>query len=157
MKFLLIMNLLHIADICRMGCGVIALDNNLLMATKLLGAQAGRTLDTITREVLCGGTNVQYAEGQVSARHLLVGGKPEGNHYLTVDCIKRAVRTLKSQNAEKIDEIVDEAVNLYNDLKQRSNHPEGNKRAFYTGLTKEMFEKLDELCEKLSAAVSKQA
>ena len=80
-----------------------AVDNNLLMATKLLGAQAGRTLDTITREVLCGGTNVQYAAGQVSARHLLVGGKEEGNHYLTVDCIKRAVRTLKSQNAEKID------------------------------------------------------
>ncbi len=80
-----------------------AVDNNLLMATKLLGAQAGRTLDTITREVLCGGTNVQYGAGEVSARHLLVGGKEEGNHYLTVDCIKRAVRTLKSQNAEKID------------------------------------------------------
>lgn len=29
-----------------------AIDNNLTMATKLLGAQAGRTLDTITREVL---------------------------------------------------------------------------------------------------------
>ena len=80
-----------------------AVDNNLLMATKLLGAQAGRTLDTITREVLCGGTNVQYGAGDVSARYLLVGGKEEGNHYLTVDCIKRAVRTLKAQNAEKID------------------------------------------------------
>jgi len=80
-----------------------AIDNNLLMATKLLGAQAGRTLDTITREVLCGGTNVQYGAGEVSARNMLVGGKEEGNHYLTVDCIKRAVRTLKSQNAEKID------------------------------------------------------
>lgn len=80
-----------------------AIDNNLLMATKLLGAQAGRTLDTITREVLCGGTNVQYGENSVSARHLLRGGLPEGNDYLTVDCIKRAVRTLKSQNAEKID------------------------------------------------------
>ena len=79
-----------------------AIDNNLLMATKLLGAQAGRTLDTITREVLCGGTNVQYGAGEVSARHLLVGGQAQGNHYLTVDCIKRAVRTLKRQNAEKI-------------------------------------------------------
>ena len=36
-----------------------AIDNNLTMATKLLGAQAGRTLDTITREVLVGGDNVQ--------------------------------------------------------------------------------------------------
>ena len=38
-----------------------AIDNNLVQATKLLGSQAGRTLDTITREVLNGGTNVQYA------------------------------------------------------------------------------------------------
>lgn len=38
-----------------------AIDNNVLQAAKLLGSQAGRTLDTITREVLCGGTNVIYA------------------------------------------------------------------------------------------------
>ena len=35
-----------------------AVDRNVEQCTKLLGAQAGRTLDTITREVLCGGTNV---------------------------------------------------------------------------------------------------
>ena len=80
-----------------------AIDNNLCMATKLLGSQAGRTLDTITREVLVGGTNVQYAEGQVSARCQLEGGKADGNHYLTVDAIRKAVRFLKNQNAEKID------------------------------------------------------
>ncbi len=79
-----------------------AVDNNLCLATKLLGAQAGRTLDTISREVLAGGTNVQYGSGAVSARYLLTGGKESGNHYLTVDCIRRAVRFLKSQNAEKI-------------------------------------------------------
>ena len=37
-----------------------AIDNNLVQATKLLGAQAGSTLDTITREVLNGGTNVMF-------------------------------------------------------------------------------------------------
>ncbi len=79
-----------------------AVDNNLCMATKLLGAQAGRTLDTISREVLAGGTNVQYGENAVSARYLLTGGQASGNHYLTVDCIRRAVRFLKSQNAERI-------------------------------------------------------
>ncbi len=79
-----------------------AVDNNLCMATRLLGAQAGRTLDTISREVLAGGTNVQFGENAVSARHLLTGGKESGNHYLTVDCIRRAVRFLKSQNAERI-------------------------------------------------------
>ena len=80
-----------------------AIDNNLCMATKLLGSQAGRTLDTISREVLVGGTNVQYAEGQVSSRGQLQGGKAEGNHYLTVDAVRKAVRFLKNQNAEKID------------------------------------------------------
>lgn len=79
-----------------------AIDNNLVQATKLLGSQAGRTLDTITREVLNGGTNVQYAEGQVSNRSALVGGAADGNHYLTVDAIRRAVRFLKVMNAPRI-------------------------------------------------------
>lgn len=79
-----------------------AIDNNLVQATKLLGSQAGRTLDTITREVINGGTNVQYAEGQVSSRATLVGGQASGNHYLTVDAVRRAVRFLKVMNAPKI-------------------------------------------------------
>ena len=59
------------------------------------------------------------------------------------------------KDAEEISNIVDETVDLYNDLKQRSNHPERNKRAFYNALTKEMFEKLDALCEKLSSVIAK--
>ena len=80
-----------------------AIDNNLVEATKLLGDQAGRTLDTIIREVLAGGTNVQFAEGQVDSRDALTGGKADGNHYLTVDAVRKAVRTLKRQNAKTID------------------------------------------------------
>ena len=81
-----------------------AIDNNLVQATKLLGSQAGRTLDTITREVLVGGTNVQYAEGQVTSRADLVGGSAtdSDNHYLTVTAIRKAVRFLKVMNAPKI-------------------------------------------------------
>jgi len=81
-----------------------AIDNNLVQATKLLGSQAGRTLDTITREVLCGGTNVLYANGGQS-RGTLVGGSATAanNNYLSVDDIKRAVRKLKKMNARKID------------------------------------------------------
>ena len=71
-----------------------AIDNNMVQATKLLGNQAGSTLDTITREVLNGGTNVVYAGG-VSGREALADN-------LTVDDIKKAVRALKTQNAEKI-------------------------------------------------------
>ena len=82
-----------------------AIDNNLCMATKLLGSQAGRTLDTISREVLVGGTNVQYGEGKISSREQIVGGSDNDgeNCYLTVDAIRKAVRFLKNQNAEKID------------------------------------------------------
>ena len=61
------------------------------------------------------------------------------------------------KDSDEIAQIIDEAVELYNDLKHRACHPEGAKKAYYNALTKEMFEKLDELCEKLSSAVSKQA
>lgn len=80
-----------------------AIDNNLVQATKLLGNQAGETLDTITREVLNGGTNVQYGESSVTARYQLSGGLDTGNHYLSVKGINMGVRTLKVQKAEKID------------------------------------------------------
>ena len=79
-----------------------AIDNNIVQATKLLGNQAGSTLDTITREVLNGGTNVQYGQGEVSSRDMLTGGNEEGNNYLTVDAVRRAARYLKTQNAERI-------------------------------------------------------
>lgn len=73
-----------------------AIDNNLVQATKLLGAQAGSTLDTITREVLNGGTNVIFSGGK-DAR-----GDLDASSLLTVDDVKKAVRLLKNQNAEQI-------------------------------------------------------
>lgn len=74
-----------------------AVDNNLVQATKLLGSQAGRTLDTITREVLNGGTNVLYAGGKTERGAIAATDK------LTVDLVRRAVRILKIMNAPKID------------------------------------------------------
>lgn len=59
------------------------------------------------------------------------------------------------KDAENISKIIDEAVDLYNDLKDKVNNPEGNKKAYYNGLRKEMFEKLDVLCEKLSDTITK--
>lgn len=80
-----------------------AIDNNMVQATKLIGNQAGSTLDTITRDVLNGGTSVQYGDSQtVNARYLLRGGESSDNNYLTVDAIRLAARYLKTQNAEKI-------------------------------------------------------
>jgi len=74
-----------------------AIDNTLVETTKLLGAQAGATLDTITREVLNGGTNVMYS-GAKEAREAL-----DESCKLTVDDIYKAARFLKTQNAPKID------------------------------------------------------
>jgi len=81
-----------------------AIDNNLMHATKLLGNQSGETLDTITREVLNAGDNVQYAEGQVVARYLLSGGNVDSDddHYMSVRAVKMAARTLKNNKAKKI-------------------------------------------------------
>ena len=75
-----------------------AIDNNIVQATELLGSQAGRTLDTITREVLSGTTNVVYSGGK-TARASLVAG----TDVITVADVKKAVRGLKIQNAPKID------------------------------------------------------
>ena len=74
-----------------------AIDNHVLEAQEKLGDQAGRTLDTVTREVVNAGTNVQYAEGQVSSRVALTSAMT-----LTPKAIAMAVRTLKKRNAPRI-------------------------------------------------------
>lgn len=81
------------------------LDNNMVQATEILGDQAGRTLDTVTREVLNGGTNVMYAPivnengtVTVTARSSLT---PDAK--LSVDLILRAAAKLKNNLAKTID------------------------------------------------------
>ena len=73
-----------------------AIDNNLVEATKLLGSQAGRTLDTVTRDILITGTNVLYANGKAARTELVVD-----TDKLTVQDIRKAVRALKLQNTPK--------------------------------------------------------
>ena len=79
-----------------------AIDNNLLQATKLIASQAGRTLDTITREIINAGTVVQFSQGQVDSRDELYYTSEDDNCNLTVDAIKRAVRFLETQDAPQI-------------------------------------------------------
>ncbi len=74
-----------------------AVDNNLVEATTLCGNQAGETLDTVTREVINGGTNVQYSGGKSDRSALSADDK------LTVDDCFKAARFLKTQKAKKID------------------------------------------------------
>ena len=56
---------------------------------------------------------------------------------------------------EEITDLIDKAVDLYNDLRDKIGKPEGDKRAYYNGLRKEMLESLDGLYDQLSEAVKK--
>lgn len=73
-----------------------ALDPIVSEAVDQIGEQAGLTLDTITREVLAGATNVIFAGG-VDERNKL-----EVDNEITVNEIRRAVATLRGQNAPTI-------------------------------------------------------
>ena len=82
-----------------------ALDNTILEATKLLGRQAGSTLDTVVRNVLVAGTNVTYcpkigsdgSETAVTSRANL-----DATAQLTVDVVQQVVAKLRAQNAPTI-------------------------------------------------------
>lgn len=80
-----------------------AIDNVIVETENVLADQAGRTLDTVIREKINAGTNVQYGNGKAD-RNVLAGGKTtySENDYLTVAAVKRAVATLKRNNAQPI-------------------------------------------------------
>lgn len=86
-------NYIKVSDILQMT----TIDNVIVEATDMIGYQAGSTLDTISREIMNAGTNVQYAEGQVTSRANLTK-----DHKLTVRAVKMAVRILEKQHAKKI-------------------------------------------------------
>ena len=57
---------------------------------------------------------------------------------------------------EALGGLLDEAVNLFNDLKDKGNMKgEGQKGAYYASIRKELLEKTDELYAKLSDVVKK--
>lgn len=82
-----------------------SLDNTILEATKLLGRQAGLTLDTVVRNVLHSGTNVTYCpkvaedgtETAVTSRANL-----DNTSQLTVKVLQQVVAKLRAQNAPTI-------------------------------------------------------
>lgn len=80
-----------------------AIDRNLEQATRLLGGQAGRTLDTVTREVINGGTNVMYAP-KADGTEILSRGTIAADCLLTVDLIIAAAAKLHEMNAMPIDD-----------------------------------------------------
>ena len=78
-----------------------SIDNTIVEATKILGRQAGLTLDTVTRNVLQSGTNVTYCPkssgDEVTSRSGL-----DATCQLTVKVVQQVVAKLKGQNAPTI-------------------------------------------------------
>ena len=58
-------------------------------------------------------------------------------------------------NTDSISDLVDEAVDLFNALRDKVLSPEGNKRSYYNGVRKELLEKTDDLYDRLSEAIRK--
>lgn len=81
-----------------------ALDNTILESAKLLGRQAGATLDTVVRNVMHSGTNVMYAEKSTASGTEEVKKREELDKSckITVELIQRAVAKLRAQNAPPI-------------------------------------------------------
>lgn len=86
-----------------------AIDNNVVQSTKLLGSQSGRTIDTITRDILNGGTNVIYApiigkdaSGKVTLTPVSSRGDITAAATLTPDLFFKASAQLKAFNTPKI-------------------------------------------------------
>ena len=81
-----------------------SLDNTILEATKLLGRQAGVTLDTIVRDVLNSGTNVTYCPKVASGTETAVTTRSglDATSQLTVKVIQQVVAKLRGQNAPTI-------------------------------------------------------
>ena len=82
-----------------------SLDNTILEATKLLGRQAGVTLDTVVRDILHTGTNVTYcpkvaADGTETAVTTRSG--LDNTCQLTVKVVQKVVAKLRAQNAPTI-------------------------------------------------------
>ena len=81
-----------------------ALDNTILEATKLLGRQAGVTLDTVVRNVMQSGTNVTYCpkvSGGVETAVTTRSGL-DNTCQLTVKVLQQVVAKLRGQNAPTI-------------------------------------------------------
>lgn len=78
-----------------------SIDPIVVEATKVIGRQAGLTLDTITRNVLHTGTNVFYAP-KADGTAVTSRAGLDGTCKLTVDLVRRVAAFLKKNNAPKI-------------------------------------------------------
>ena len=70
------------------------IDPVLADSAELLGEAAALTVDTVVRDVVCNGTNVQYAGGKIGTESITAAD------VMTAAEIRKAVRTLRKANAK---------------------------------------------------------
>lgn len=82
-----------------------AVDPIIVEATKLIGNQAGTTLDTIVRNKMVAGTNVTYCPKFVSGKETAVTSRADldTTAKLTVDVVKQVVAKLQAMDVPDID------------------------------------------------------
>lgn len=76
---------------------LVGIDPVVTESTELLGEQAGLTIDTVIRDILCAGTTVQYAGGRTSTDAITAAD------VLTSTEVKKAARNLKKNNIAPFD------------------------------------------------------
>ena len=81
-----------------------AYDEVLADSAELLGEQLGTVIEWVTRDAMCATTNVQYANGRGARNEVASTDK------LTVEEIRKAVRTLKKNKARMFTSAIDGSV-----------------------------------------------
>ena len=120
-----------------------AIDRNVEEATSLLGSQAGRTLDTIVREVVTAGTNKMFAPKVSSTgteTEVLLRDDLDTTCLLTPKVIRQAVAKLRRMNAVPFSDgyfvgIIhpDVACDLQNDKEWQESHKYAEPENLYNG------------------------
>lgn len=76
---------------------LVGIDPVLVESAELLGEQAGLTIDNVVRNIVCAGTNVQYAGGKESTDAITAAD------VMTADEVARAAATLKKGNVKRLE------------------------------------------------------
>lgn len=115
-----------------------AYDSVINDSAELLGEQLGTVVEWVTRDAMCAGTNVQYANGKTARSELASAD------LLTTEEVRKAVRTLKKNKARPFCEngraphfvcicSPDATYDLQNDPMWKNVAVYGNQEAVYSG------------------------
>ena len=115
-----------------------AYDSVINDSAELLGEQLGTVVEWVTRDAMCAGTNVQFANGKTARSELA------STDLLTTEEVRKAVRTLKKNKARPFCEngraphfvcicSPDATYDLQNDPMWKNVSVYGNQEAVYSG------------------------